>query len=238
MKQAANSRKGAAKAVLFLLFLTTAIWLFRATELREWITPARIEGLVSESGPWGPLFFILVYAVGICLFLPATLFTGIGAVLFGTIHGFIYNEIAALLGASAAFFIGRYLGRDFAASLIGDRLKAYDDKIAANGFATTLYLRLAFFPFTPLNFGMGLTRVSFRDYFFGTLFGIIAGGFVLTFFFANLASVWKSGDWHQLASWQTTLSLALFFASFSIPKVVRKLRPNALGGKAADKVNG
>ncbi|MEW6595346.1 MAG: TVP38/TMEM64 family protein [Thermodesulfobacteriota bacterium] len=231
MKQAANSRKGAIKAVLFLLFLATAVWLFRATDLREWIAPERIEAFVRESGPWGPLVFVLVYAVGICLFLPATLFTGIGAVLFGTLYGFLYNEIGALIGASAAFFIGRYLGRDFAASLIGDRLKAYDDKIAANGFATTLYLRLIFFPFTPLNFGMGLTRVTFRDYFFGTFFGIIAGGFVLTFFFATLAEVWKSGDWTQLLGWKTLLSLALFVASFFIPKVVRKISPNALASR-------
>lgn len=231
MNQATTSRKGAAKAVLFLLFLATAIWLFRATDLREWITPERIEAFVRDSGPWGPLVFILVYAVGICLFLPATLFTGIGAVLFGTFYGFLYNEIGALIGASAAFFIGRYLGRDFAASLIGDRLQSYDDKIAANGFATTLYLRLIFFPFTPLNFGMGLTRVTFRDYFFGTLFGIIVGGFVLTFFFATLASVWKSGDWHQLLGWQTLLSLALFVGSFFIPKVVRKISPNILASR-------
>ncbi|MEW6500403.1 MAG: TVP38/TMEM64 family protein [Thermodesulfobacteriota bacterium] len=227
MNATANSRTGALKAALFLLFLVGALWLFRATPLREWIAPERIEAFVRESGPWGPAVFILVYALGICLFLPATLFTGIGAVLFGTLHGFLYNEIGALTGASAAFFIGRYLGRDFAASLVGDRLKAYDDKIAANGFATTLYLRLVFFPFTPLNFGMGLTRVTFRDYFFGTLFGIIVGGFVLTFFFATLASVWKSGDWHQLFGWQTLLSLALFVASFFIPKVVRRFRPAA-----------
>ena len=231
MNPATNTRQGAAKAVAFLLFLAFTIWLFRATALKEWITPERIEAFVRESGPWGPLVFILVYALGICLFLPATLFTGIGAVLFGTLQGFVYNETGALLGASAAFFIGRYLGRDFAASLVGDRLKSYDDKIAANGFATTLYLRLIFFPFTPLNFGMGLTRVSFRDYFFGTFFGIIVGGFVLTFFFATLAAVWKSGDWRQLLSWQTLLSLALFVASFFIPKVVRRFQPNTAPGK-------
>ena len=228
MTPAINSRNGLIKAVLFLLFFAGAVWLFRATDLREWITPARIEAFVRESGPWGPLVFILIYALGICLFLPATLFTGIGAVLFGTLYGFLYNEIGALLGASAAFFIGRYLGRDFAASLIGDRLRKYDDKIAANGFATTLYLRLIFFPFTPLNFGMGLTRVTFRDYFFGTLFGIIAGGFVLTFFFATLAAVWKSGDWRQLAGWKTLLSLVLFVGSFFIPRLVRHFRPNDL----------
>lgn len=226
-----TSHRGAAKAVLFLLFLAGAIWLFRATDLREWLTPARIEALVRESGPWGPLIFILAYAFGICLFLPATLFTGIGAVLFGTFYGFLYNEVGSLAGAAMAFYIGRYLGRDFAASLIGSRLRMYDDRIAANGFRTTLYLRLLFFPFTALNFGMGLTRVTFRDYFFGTFFGTLAGGFVLTFFFATLAAVWKSGDWHQLLNWQTVLSVALFVASFFIPKVVRKFQPNAVSGR-------
>lgn len=225
MKPKKSSPNGVIKAVFFVLFLVTVIVLFRFSPLKAYIAPENIETFVRESGPWGPVVFMLVYAVGICLFLPATLFTGIGAVLFGTFYGFIYNEIGALAGASVAFFIGRYLGRDFAASLIGDKLKKYDEKIAENGFRTTLYLRLVFFPFTPLNFGMGLTRVAFKDYFFGTFFGIIAGGFVLTFFFATLAEVWKSGDWWQLLSWKTLLSLALFIASFFIPKVVQRLKP-------------
>lgn len=218
-------KKGFGKAAILLLFLVLAVIIFRYTPVNEWIAPSRLRELVESFGVWSPLVFILIYAVGVCFFLPATLFTGLGALLFGTMYGFIYNEIAALLGASAAFFIGRYLGRDFAASLIGDRLQKYDDKIAANGFTTTLYLRLLFFPFTPLNFGMGLTRVTFRDYFLGTLFGIIAGGFVMTFFFATLAEVWGSGDWSQLLGWKTFLSLALFGGSFMIPKVVKKLKP-------------
>lgn len=225
MSEGKTTRSGVAKAAGFVLFLVAAVVLFRYTPVSQWIAPQRLRELVEGFGVWSPLVFILLYAVGICFFLPATLFTGIGALLFGTMYGFIYNEIGALLGASAAFGIGRYLGRDFAASLIGDRLQKYDDKIAANGFTTTLYLRLLFFPFTPLNFGMGLTRVTFRDYFFGTLFGIIAGGFVLTFFFATLAEVWASGDWRHLLGWKTLLSLALFGGSFMIPKVVKKLRP-------------
>jgi uncharacterized membrane protein YdjX (TVP38/TMEM64 family) len=119
-------------------------------------------------------------------------------VLFGAYFGFLYNLTGAMLGASIAFLIGRYLGRDFAASLVGDRLAKYDRKIAANGFAAILYLRLLFFPFTPMNFGMALTRVSFVQYFWGTFFGIFAGGFVMTFFFATLTEVWSSGQWERL----------------------------------------
>ncbi|MFZ5775803.1 MAG: TVP38/TMEM64 family protein [Thermodesulfobacteriota bacterium] len=214
--------KGLAKALALLLFLVGAVALFRYTPAREFITPEALKGLIRSSGPWGPLVFVLLYAAGICLFLPALLFTGIGAVLFGTLHGFVYNELGAMLGASLAFGIGRYLGRDFAASLIGDRLKRYDDRIAKNGFATVLYLRLIFFPFTPLCFGMGLTKVSFRDYFWGTLFGIIAGGFVLTFFFATLAEVIASGQWNRLLDGKTLLSVGLFAGSFFIPALTKR----------------
>lgn len=229
MKQGKTQRKGIGKAVVFALFLAAMITLFRFTPVREYLSPDSLQSLVNSFGPWGPLAFVLLYAGGICLFLPATLFTGIGALLFGTFYGFLYNELGAMLGASLAFFIGRYLGRDFAAGLIGERLKKYDDRIAANGFATVLYLRLIFFPFTPLNFGMGLTRVTFRDYFFGTLFGILVGGFVLTFFFATLAEVWRSGDWGLLISWKTAFSLALFIASFFIPRLIRKIKPENAG---------
>lgn len=222
-------KKGVGKAMVLALFLAAMVILFRFTPVREYISPGYLQDLVNSFGSWGPLIFVLLYAGGICLFLPATLFTGLGALLFGTLYGFLYNELGAMLGASLAFFIGRYLGRDFAAGLIGDRLQKYDDRIAANGFATVLYLRLIFFPFTPLNFGMGLTRVTFREYFFGTLFGILAGGFVLTFFFATLAEVWKSGDWWQLVSWKVFFSLALFVGSFFIPKLIRKIKPESAG---------
>ena len=214
--------RGIGKALILGLFLLGAVALFRYSPAREFISPAALQELIRSFGPWGPAVFVLLYAAGICFFLPATLFTGLGAVLFGTLHGFLYNELGAMLGASLAFFIGRYLGRDFAASLIGDRLKRYDDRIAANGFATVLYLRLVFFPFTPLNFGMGLTRVCFRDYFWGTLFGILAGGFVLTFFFATLAEVVGSGEWARLFDVKSLFAVTLFASSFFIPRLTTR----------------
>jgi uncharacterized membrane protein YdjX (TVP38/TMEM64 family) len=213
------------KALLLVIFAAGAVLLFHFTSLAKYLYPQALKDFIVTTGPLAPLVFILAYGAGICLFLPATLFTGVGALLFGTLWGFLYNITGAMLGASGAFIIGRYLGRDFAASLIGNRLSKYDNKIAENGFAVTLYLRLVFFPFTPMNFGMALTRVSFTQFFWGTLFGILAGGFVLTFFFATMAEVWKTGQWERLWGWKSILSLALFVSSFFIPKVVKYFRP-------------
>ena len=217
--------KAKIKGLLLVLFLVGVIILFRLTPLKEIITPERIKSMIAGFGPWAPVFFIVSYATGVCLFLPALLFTTVGAVHFGPYWGFLYNEIGALLGAAIAFNFSRFLGRDFAAGLIGARLQKYDNNIARNGFATVLYLRLIFFPFTPLNFGMALTSISFKDFFLGTLFGIMAGGFVLTFFIANLAEIWANGDYSRLLSSRSLFSLALFIGSFFIPKLVDKIRP-------------
>jgi len=213
------------KALLFIVFVAGAILLFRFTPLAEYLHPQALKDFITHTGPLAPLVFILAYGVGICLFLPATLFTGVGALLFGAFWGFLYNITGAMLGASGAFVIGRYLGRDFAASLIGNRLAKYDKKIAENGFAVTLYLRLVFFPFTLMNFGMALTRVTFAQFFWGTFFGIFAGGFVMTFFFATMAEVWSNRQWERLLGWKSLLALVLFVGSFFIPKIVKHFKP-------------
>ncbi|EKD39742.1 MAG: hypothetical protein ACD_75C00305G0002, partial [uncultured bacterium] len=122
------------------------------------------------------------------------------------------------------FLIGRYLGRDFAASLIGPRLQKYDEAIGRNGFATVLYLRLIYFPFTPMNFGMGLTRVRFWDYFSGTALGIMVGTFIFTFFVGTIKDVWAGGRWEELLSWKVLISLAMFIFSFFIPKILKMIR--------------
>lgn len=225
MNQDKNSSAPQIKAFLFIIFIISALLVFRFTPLKDYLHPQSLKNFLAARGELAPIFFIFVYAIGVCLLCPATLFTGIGAMLFGTFFGFLYNIIGAMLGASAAFFVGRYLGRDFAASLIGDRLSKYDKKIAANGFAATLYLRLVFFPFTPMNFGMALTRVTFAQFFWGTFFGILAGGFVMTFFIANITEVWSNGQWEKLWGWKSLLSLILFVSSFFMPTIVKHLKP-------------
>jgi len=224
-QQTAKSRnKAILKAGIFLVFIILAISLIRFTPIKNYLTAQALGDFLETAGYWAPVLFILIYTVGVCVFLPGTLLTGLGAAIFGAYWGFLYVWIGAMLGASAAFFIGRTLGREFAASLIGDRLKKYDDAIERNGFATVLYLRLVYFPFTPMNFGMGLTKVHFRDYFFGTGLGIIVGTFIFTFFIGTLKEVWASGNWGELISFKVFFSIGLFIFSFFIPKIIKKVK--------------
>ena len=219
-----NRKKALMKAIFLLIFIVAAIFLVRFTPIKNYLTAESLGRFLDGAGFWGPLIFILIYAAGVCLFLPGTLLTGLGAAIFGAYEGFVYVWFGAMAGASVAFFIGRTLGREFASSLIGDKLKKYDDGIERNGFATVLYLRLVYFPFTPMNFGMGLTKVHFRDYFIGTGLGIIVGTFIFTFFIGTLKEVWVSGNWSELISFKVFFSIALFVFSFFIPKIIKKIK--------------
>ena len=75
-----------------------------------------------------------------------------------------------------------------------------------------------------MNFGMGLTKVRFWDYFLGTGLGIIVGTFIFTFFIGTLKEVWVSSDWGQLLSSKVFFSVVLFVFSLFIPKIIKKLK--------------
>ena len=224
---AKKNPKAQFKALLLAMFVIFALVAIRLTPLRDYLSAQAIGAFIDRAGFWAPLAFILFYAAGICLFIPGTLLTGIGAAIFGPYWGFLYVWVGAMAGSTAAFLISRTLGRDFAASVVGGKLQKYDEAIERNGFATVLYLRLIYFPFTVLNFGMGLTRVRFWDYTFGTALGILAGTFIFTFFIGTLKDVLASGDWSRLISARVVFSLALFAVSLFIPKAVKKLKSEA-----------
>jgi uncharacterized membrane protein YdjX (TVP38/TMEM64 family) len=225
MRQAMNHRRRAIlKASILVAFVIGAILLVSFTPIKQYLTADILGRYFDRVGIWAPLIFILIYAAGVCLFVPGTLLTGVGAAIFGPYWGFVVVWAGAMIGASVAFIIGRTLGREFAASLVGDRLKKYDDSIERNGFATVLYLRLVYFPFTAMNFGMGLTKVHFWDYFAGTGLGILVGTFIFTFFIGTLKEIWVSGNWAQLISFKVFFSIGLFIFSLFIPRIIKKIR--------------
>ena len=169
MEPTKNSKSAAIKAVVLGIFIIAAVGVLRFTPAREYITADSLGRLLNAAGFWAPVAFVFIYAAGICLFVPGLLLTTLGAAVFGPYLGFLYVMAGAVLGASLAFWIGRTLGRDFAASLIGDRLRKYDEAIERNGFATVLYLRLIYLPFHSDELRHGSDQGPVRGLFLGQL---------------------------------------------------------------------
>lgn len=120
--------------------------------------------------------FIVFYALATLLPLPKAVFTIAGGVIFGFLFGTVLVLIGAVAGSSGAFVAARMLGRQRVRDMHAARVEQLDLKVGDHGFATVLVARLVpLIPFTTINYIFGLTSVTFRDYFIGTVIGIIPG---------------------------------------------------------------
>jgi uncharacterized membrane protein YdjX (TVP38/TMEM64 family) len=135
-----------------------------------------LEGWIRSLGPWGPVVFTLIYIVAVVAALPATLFTFLAGVLFGTVEGVIVVNIGATVGACLAFLVGRYFARGAVEKLVGkhEKFRKLDEWTAKNGVWIVILTRLVpLLPFNLLNYAFGLTRIRFWPYAFWTWLCII-----------------------------------------------------------------
>jgi uncharacterized membrane protein YdjX (TVP38/TMEM64 family) len=132
----------------------------------------RFAGWVEGLGAWGPVVFIAGYALLCVALVPGSILTLAAGALFGVVRGTVYAFAAALLGASLAFLVARYVARAAVARRIaGDaRFAAIDRAVGAEGRRIVALLRLSpIVPFNLLNYALGLTEVRFVDYLVGSL---------------------------------------------------------------------
>jgi len=151
-------RIAAAAAALLLLF-------FAGRQAGE-VVP-RFVLWVESLGVWGPLAFVAGYVIAVIAFVPGSVLTLAGGALFGLGWGVVYVFVAAVISSALAFLIARYLARATIERRLADnpRFRAIDRAIAAEGRKIVFLLRLSpVFPFSLLNYGLGLTKVSFADY--------------------------------------------------------------------------
>ena len=139
---------------------------------------------VKGLGVWGPIAFIAGYVVAAVLFIPGSLLTLAGGAIFGLTKGVMIVFLAAVLGSSAAFLVSRYVARSSVERrLAGNaRFAAIDRAVGAQGRKIVFLLRLSpVFPFTLLNYGLGLTNVRFVDYVIASI-GMLPGTLLYVYY--------------------------------------------------------
>ena len=132
---------------------------------------------INSLGSLGGIVFIGIYIIATLAFLPAAILTLGAWVIFGVIWGSLYVFVGATLGAIAAFLVGRYLARGWVKEKISSYKKFtnIDQAVSKEGLKIVFLIRLSpLFHFNLLNYALGLTNVSLKDYSLAS-FGMIPG---------------------------------------------------------------
>lgn len=221
-------RNSKLKFIIFILFLAGAIALLLLPEVRAFLTHKNISDVLDRSGAIAPVIYVITYASLIVLNIPGTIVTIVGATFFPLIKAFLLVMIGAMLGASLSFGIGRFLGRDAIESFLGkdspwtEKLSSWVERFENNGLMAIAYMRIAYMPFSVLNYLAPLTGIRFRDFFIGTFIGILPGAFIFVFLGNTLTQAWVTWDISALYTWKSILAIGLFIFSLILPKLLKK----------------
>ena len=188
---------------------------------------------VSGLGFWGPLVFILGYAVATVAMAPGSLLTLAAGAVFGIGEGVVYVFLGASLGATLAFLVSRYLARGLVERrLAGNaRFAAIDRAVAEQGLKIVTLLRLSpVFPFNLLNYGLGLTRVRLVDYVLAC-FGMLPGTLLYVYYgrlAGDVAALAGGAATDRDAAYWVVLGLGLV-ATIAVTTIVTRIARRALG---------
>ena len=217
------------RPLIFILALAGLFILARAFNLQEYLQEDRLRRFIAAGGMWGPLIFLLVWAIVPTLFLPGLPLTLAGGVLFGPVWGVVYTAIGATAGASLAFLVARYLARDWvAAKICGSKLTHLDEKVARHGWKIVAFTRLIpVLPFFVLNYAFGLTRIPFLPYAIATFFAMLPWTIAFVLVSSNLLALLRG----QVSIW-LIIGVILVAVVSLLPVIFKKVK--ARQGESVD----
>lgn len=223
-----SSVKTAAKIAGAILVVVAL--LFAAREAGDHV-PA-FARWVDGLGLWGPVVFILGYAMATVALIPGAILTLVAGAIFGLLEGVIYVFVAATLGAVAAFLVARYLARGLVERKLADypRFQKVDAAVGEHGRKIVFLLRLSpVFPFVLLNYGLGLTKVRLADYTLACL-GMIPGTLLYVYYgkvVGDIAAVAGGAAPERGVGYWVVLGLGLA-ATVAVTTVVTRIARRAL----------
>ena len=144
--------------------------------------------------------------------------------------------IAANLGANLAFLLGRSVAREAITRRVAGNPKfaAIDDAVGREGWKIVGLLRLSpVFPFTLLNYALGLTRIRQLDYALASLVGMLPGT-VMYVYLGSAAGLAASGATAKTPA-EKTLFIAGLVATVVVTVFITRIARKALAAKIEER---
>jgi uncharacterized membrane protein YdjX (TVP38/TMEM64 family) len=204
----------ALRVAIVALLLAAIVAVAIGWPLESWITGA--AAWAERHREAAGALFVAVYVLAAVLVLPGSILTLAAGYLFGLPLGAALTSAGSVLGAAAAFVVGRFVARDWVARHVATwpRFRALDAALRHDGFPIVLLARLSpLIPYNLLNYGLSITATRFRDYLLATWIGMlpIIMLYVYTGSLAKSLTTLTSGG--RPPSWVAHSLLAIGFAA-------------------------
>jgi uncharacterized membrane protein YdjX (TVP38/TMEM64 family) len=195
-----------------------------------------VQAWVAGLGGWGPLATILLNVAQVVLApVPGQTVGLVNGYLFGVGLGTLYSLIGVELGSALVMGLTRWLGRPFAARLVGEsRLARWDGIARAQGPA--FFFLVFLFPFVPDDvtcFIIGLSPLSIPYMLLLAAVGRLPGLLVASWVGAR-AAVLSGWEWALLGGAGVVIALTFWRyharLEAAVLSLIEKLRGSRLRG--------
>lgn len=161
-----------------------------------------IEGL----GALGSLVFVPLYILGTLIFVPNPILALAAGALFGVPIGFLLVSVSSTLSAGGIFLAGRSLSRKWVLKKIAlnKKTKVLDDAVTKEGWKMVALLRqTAILPFSIMNYALGLSKITFKNYVLASWIGMMPGQILYVYLGSIAGEIALKGHQRQktLAEW-------------------------------------
>ena len=163
-------------AIALVVIALAAAVAARVLPLVSWLR--ELQDHVAHMGGVGLVLYAVVYWVAVLLFVPGSVLTIGGGLVFGFWKGMLVVSIASNAAAASAFLIARHLARDAVERQArkNPRFGAIDRAVQKRGALVVFLLRLSpLVPFSLSNYLYGLTAVRFGPYLVASWIGMLPG---------------------------------------------------------------
>lgn len=216
------------KLWLIGLLVVALVVLLRFLSVGDWL--AQLQESIKGLGAFAPIGYLLLYVATTVLLIPGSVLTIGAAGIFSFWKALAVVLVGANVGALCAFLLTRTFLRDRVALWAAGNPKfaALDRAIGREGFKMVSLVRLSpVFPFTLLNYFLGLTTVRISSYVLANLIGMLPGTFLYVYIGATARDALSAGA-SGIGTWQIVLRVVGLLATVAVVAMVTRTAKKAL----------
>lgn len=147
----------------------TLIFIIWGVQKNLFTDQAVMQHYLEKLGSGAPAFFVVIQIIQTIIpIIPGALTIPLGIIVFGHIHGFVYNFVGIMIGSIVNFFLAKHYGRPLVRSLVSEKkFKKYIGKLESSEKFKKFFIASMFFPVTPADFLCylaGLSNMKFATF--------------------------------------------------------------------------